>query len=72
MVFAKYLEPGNDHIQRFLDRYNPAHVSSTLADEFQINPYFRFNEDGIVAFLKQRGLPVATEWDRWQSLMRIE
>jgi hydroxyacylglutathione hydrolase len=72
MVFAKYLEPGNEHIQLFLGRYNPAHVFSTLTDEFQINPYFRFNEDGIVAFLKQRGLPVDTEWDRWQSLMRIE
>lgn len=72
MVFAKYLEPGNEHIQRFLDRYNPAHVFSTLTDEFQINPYFRFNEEGIVAFLKQRGLPINTEWNRWQSLMRIE
>jgi hydroxyacylglutathione hydrolase len=72
MVFAKYLEPENVEIDPFLRRYNPAHVYSTIADEKRVNPYFRFNEDGIVAVLKKRGLPVQTEWERWQSLMRIE
>jgi hydroxyacylglutathione hydrolase len=72
MAFARYLEPDNDRIDAFLRRYDPAHVASTLADETQINPYFRFNEPGIIAFLKERGLPVATEWERWQSLMRID
>jgi len=72
MVFARYLEPDNDHIDAYLRRYDPAHVASTLADEMQINPYFRFNEESIIDFLKRRGLPVNTEWERWQSLMRIE
>jgi hydroxyacylglutathione hydrolase len=72
MAFAKYLEPENVEIDRFLHRYDPDHVYSTIADEKLVNPYFRFNEESIVAVLRKRGLPVQTEWERWQSLMRIE
>ncbi len=52
--------------------YDPQHVFSTLAEEKKINPYFRFNEPGIVNLLARRGLPRQTEWERWQSLMSIE
>jgi hydroxyacylglutathione hydrolase len=72
MAFARYLEPGNPAIDIFLGIYNSDHVFSTLAQEKQINPYFRFNEPGIVALLAKRGLPRETEWERWRSLMSIE
>jgi hydroxyacylglutathione hydrolase len=72
MAFARRLEPGNRAISDFLKRYDPKHVVSTLADEKKINPYFRFNEPGIVALLAKLGLPRETEWERWQSLMSIE
>jgi len=71
-TFAKTLEPENVYIDHFLDAYNPAHVCSTLRDEFRINPYLRFNEERIVSVLKSRGLPVDTEYQRWVSLMSVE
>ena len=72
LAFARRLEPENRAIDDFLARYDPQHVFSTLAEEKKINPYFRFNEPGIVSLLAKRGLPRQTEWERWQSLMSIE
>jgi hydroxyacylglutathione hydrolase len=72
MAFARYLEPENKAIPEFLERYDPNHVFSTIAEEKRMNPYFRFNEPPIIRLLAGRGLPRITEWDRWLSLMRIE
>jgi hydroxyacylglutathione hydrolase len=72
LAFAKRLEPDNRAIDDFLSRYDRQHVVSTLAEEKRINPYFRFNEPGIVNLLARRELPRRTEWERWQSLMSIE
>jgi len=71
LAFARHLEPGNEAIGSFLERYNPAHVFSTLEEERAMNPYLRFNDPAIIAFLERNGLPVATELERWNSLMRI-
>ncbi len=72
LAFAAYLEPGNEDIGNFRKAYDPGHVFSTMADERRINPYLRFNEKTIIGVLKKRGLPAATEWERWHSLMSIE
>jgi hydroxyacylglutathione hydrolase len=72
LMFAKLLEPDNKNIDLFLENYDPGHVCSTLAEELSINPYLRFNEPAIVAFLEKKGLPVGTEYERWESLMSIE
>jgi hydroxyacylglutathione hydrolase len=72
LAFAKYLEPENRAIEDFRGRYDRRRVYSTIAEERQINPYFRFNEPGIVNLLARLGLPRDTEWERWQSLMSIE
>jgi hydroxyacylglutathione hydrolase len=72
LAFARRLEPENHAIVDFLQHYDRQHVVSTLADEKKINPYFRFNEPGIVNLLARLGLPRETEWERWQSLMSIE
>jgi hydroxyacylglutathione hydrolase len=71
MAFARYLEPDNVYIDRFLNAYDPDHVFSTLDDEFRINPYFRFNVKNIICILKKHNLPTDTEWQRWQSLMTL-
>ena len=71
VAYATLLEPQNDAIRCFLERYSPDHVFSTLKDELQINPYLRMNAPAIVAFLKDRGLPCETEWQRWESLMKM-
>ena len=72
MATAKRLEPENPDIDRFRAAYRPDHVVSCLADERKINPYIRFNEPTIIAFLKRRGLPVGTEYERWESIMAID
>jgi hydroxyacylglutathione hydrolase len=70
--FAKTLEPDNPKLDEFLSRYDPAHVYSTLAWEFAINPYLRFNQKPIIDFLVQRGLAVGSEYERWLAIMSIE
>jgi hydroxyacylglutathione hydrolase len=72
VIYALNLEPYNEDIHEFMARYDKSHVMSTLADEFRINPYLRFNESGIISTLKRRNLPILTDWDRWQSLMSLE
>jgi hydroxyacylglutathione hydrolase len=72
LAFAKCLEPENTDMERFRSSYDPDHVYSTLAEEFKVNPYLRFNEPPIINILKKRDLPHETEWERWQSLMSID
>jgi len=72
LAYAKHLEPDNKEIDRFWNSYDPDCVHSTLADERKINPYLRFNEKPIINLLKEKNLRLATEWERWESLMSIE
>ena len=71
MQYARSLEPGNVNIGSYLEKYNPEHVFSTLADEKKVNPYLRFNTPELIAVLKERGLSTDTAYQRWESLMRI-
>jgi len=71
MKFAHNLEPGNQFIAEFLKEYNPYHVFSTLNQEYHINPYLRFNEPSMIALMEKEGLPVETEYERWNSIMQI-
>ena len=71
MSFARFLEADNPEIDRYLAKYDPSLVVSTLADELKANPYLRFNDPAMIRILQARGLPVETEFNRWQSLMSI-
>ncbi|MBU0991633.1 MAG: MBL fold metallo-hydrolase [Proteobacteria bacterium] len=70
LVYARSIEPDNKDILRFLEKYDPSHVFSTLADEMKINFYLRFNDDRIINMLQQKGVPVGTEYERWLGLMK--
>ncbi|HIJ54774.1 MAG TPA: hydroxyacylglutathione hydrolase [Deltaproteobacteria bacterium] len=72
MDFAKSVEPDNREIERFLEKYDPEHIWSTLADERKMNPFLRFNEKSIIDYIKQNGLPVETEYERWESIMSFD
>jgi hydroxyacylglutathione hydrolase len=72
MAVAKRIEPKNQDIDRFLAGYRPDRIWSTLADERKINPYLRSNEPAVIEFLKKQGLPVHTEYERWESIMAID
>ena len=71
MAFARIIDKDNPAIDRYLAKYDPAHVVSTLADELEANPFLRFNEPAMISIMEQRGLPVKTELDRWNSLMEL-
>jgi hydroxyacylglutathione hydrolase len=71
MSFARLVEPANRDIEEFLKRYDPEHVFSTLGDELRVNPYVRYNDPGMISLLKEKGLPSATEFERWESLMSL-
>jgi hydroxyacylglutathione hydrolase len=71
MAFARIVEPDNPDIERYLKRYDPGFVRSTLGEELQVNPYLRFNAPEMIAVLKQKGLPVETEFERWTAIMNL-
>jgi len=71
MGVAKQLMPDNGEIDKFLKKYNPDHVYSTLADEMKINPCLKFNDDKMISVLKGLNLPIKTEYDRWKSIMSV-
>ena len=72
MVFARRLEPDNKEIDAYLSRYDPDHIFSRLDEEFKVNLYLRFNDPKLIKILREKRLPVATEWQRWQSLMTLD
>jgi hypothetical protein len=71
MNVARLIEPENTDIDSFLEKYNRQCVYSTLAEECKINPYVRLNEPAIISTLKAKGLPHATEYERWESVMSL-
>ena len=73
LAFALHLEPDNKNIEIFRNSHSSTSTTySTLAEERKINPYLRFNEETIINIIKEKNLPSATEWERWNSLMSIE
>jgi hydroxyacylglutathione hydrolase len=71
MEFIKGFEPNNEHVGEFLGKYDPTRVCSTIGEEMKLNPFLRFNQPEITALLKERGLPVDNEIDRWKSMMSL-
>lgn len=71
MAAARYWEPENPEIDRYLSKYDPAHVVSTIGEERGVNPYLRVDEPGIVSQIRRKGLPSETALDRWISFMRM-
>ncbi len=71
MSFARLLESDNPYIAAYLNSHNPSHVHSSLKDEMNVNPYLRFNDGRFMDVLKQKGLPVSTEYERWCSIMNL-
>lgn len=71
LEFARGLEPHNAAIDRYIENYNPDHVVSTLGDERKVDPFLRLNEPSIVRILQEKGLPLQTEMQCWESLLSI-
>ncbi len=71
MAVARQFEPDNPDILLYLKKYNPGNVCSALADERKVNPYIRFNRQSIVDTLKEKGLAVETELERFCSVMTL-
>jgi hydroxyacylglutathione hydrolase len=69
LALARQLEPKNPALERYWKTYDPELVVSTLGQELAVNPFLRFNEEPIIAYLRAQGLPVGSEYERWESLM---
>ncbi len=69
--FAVTIEADNPNITTYLQTYDPSLVVSTLADELLVNPYLRFNDPGMIALIEKKKMPVATEEQRFISIMEI-
>ncbi len=66
---ARGIEPNNEDIDLFFEKYDPGHVVSTVADELKVNPYIRFNAEEMKSALESQNLPCQTELDRFKSIM---
>jgi len=71
MVYAKLIDKNNPEIDRYLEKYNPDHIISTLEDELKANPYIRFNDKAMVKVLNEKKLPGSTEYERFKSVYEL-
>ncbi len=71
MKMAKIIEGENPHIAKYTQKYDSALIVSTIQDELDANPYVRFNAEGMISRLKEKKLPLETEFDRFKSIMEI-
>lgn len=69
MAFARVISPDNPHIASYLAAYNSDLVVTILADELKVDPYLRFDTPDIIAYLKGKGLPVDSAFERWEGMM---
>lgn len=67
---AQAIDPDTPGVPQYLASYDPARVTSCLADEIRINPFLRFNDPAMIRKLEQRGFPCASEIERFKSLMK--
>jgi hydroxyacylglutathione hydrolase len=71
VAFARTLPVDSAALDAYLDAYDPLRVVTTLGQERRVNPYLMFNDPVMVAHMRASGLPVATELERWKSLMTL-
>ncbi len=71
MVYAKLIDKQNPETDRYLKKYNPDHIISTLEDERKANPYIRFNDPAMVKILNEKKLPRSTEYERFKSIYEL-
>jgi len=71
MEFVRMVDADNQYIDEVIDNYTPELVRSTLVLEKKLNPFLRINDNKIASLLEIRGLPVKTEYDRWESMISL-
>lgn len=69
--YAKIIEPENKLIDPFYQRYSSDLVVSSLKDELEVNPYIRFNAQGMIENLQKRGIHKESELERFETIMEI-
>jgi hydroxyacylglutathione hydrolase len=67
---AQAIDPDTPGVSQYLESYDPARVTSCMADELRINPFLRFNDPAMIRRLEQRDFPCGTEIERFKSLMQ--
>ena len=71
MKMVKIIEKENPHIKAYIKKYNSGLIVSTLQDELKVNPYLRFNAEGMIKNLQKRNMQTDTEYAGFKSIMDI-
>ncbi len=68
---ARGIERNNPNLDKFLEKYDPDFVVSTIEDELNTNPYIRFNAPEMMELIKQTGRSHETEFERFKAVMEV-
>ncbi|MCP4177589.1 MAG: MBL fold metallo-hydrolase [bacterium] len=68
---AMEIDPENEDIKFFWDKYDPPPVCSTVGDERKINPYVRTNTPAIKEHLKGLGKDVSSDFECFKSFLEL-
>ena len=71
IAFTKTIDKDNAELDAYLAKRNPYHVVSSIADELEVNPFVRFNDEKIISILKEKGLSRNSEYNRWKSVFEL-
>lgn len=71
LTYARIIEKENPDIDLYEKKYSPDLVVSTLEDELKVNPYIRFNAEGMIENLKQKGVYSDDEFERFEAIMEL-
>nr|WP_321398325.1 MBL fold metallo-hydrolase [uncultured Desulfobacter sp.] len=71
LKYARIIEPDNPNLTEYAAAYDPEHVVSRLSEELKVNPYLRFNTPAMIERLKEKNLPIETQFQRFSSVMEV-
>ncbi len=71
MNMARTIENNKSDIDNYIKQYDPNLIISTIEDELKVNPYIRFNAVEMIKQLKEKKMPLETEYERFHSIMEI-
>ncbi|MCG8567482.1 MAG: hydroxyacylglutathione hydrolase [Desulfobacterales bacterium] len=69
--WAAGIDGHTPEIRAYMDKYDPDHVVSTLAQEMEVNPYLQFDSPKMTARLEKENAITATSLDRFKAIMEI-
>jgi len=67
----KKIDPENKHLKEYVKIYRQDHVFSILSEELKVNPFIRFNDQGLDSYRATLKNPLGTDYERWLAMMTV-